>query len=172
MKNIIKFALGTILAMSMGVAQANTLNGTLGIVGLGTVNVDNSLGTLTFNPNYFFTVVGTGDLGGFNSSLALGSISDASTGGATNGFLSVTDGSGGTFTFDLVSLSLSGNNAYATGTSTYTDASGVAHSSSSLIFSLTSQITNSWSAGVPEPTTLAIFGLGLIGLGFAKRKKA
>lgn len=172
MKNIFKFALGTILALSMGVAQAHTLNGTLGIVGLGTVNIDETLGTMTFDPNYFFTVVGTGDLDVFNSSLALGTIQDATTGAPLAGFLSVSDGAGNSFTFDLVSLSLSGGTASGTGNSTFTDAYGAVHTSSSLVFSLTTQIANSWSAGVPEPTTLAMFGLGLIGLGFAKRKKA
>ena len=172
MKNIFKLALGAILALSMGVAQANTLNGNLGIVGLGTVNIDETLGTMTFDPNYFFTVVGTGDLTVFNSALALGTIQDATTGAPVNNFLSVTDGAGSSFTFDLVSLSLSAGNALATGTSTFTDAGGAVSTNSSMVFSLTTQIANSWSAGVPEPTTLAMFGLGLIGLGFAKRKKA
>ena len=126
---------------------------------------------MTFDPNYFFTVVGTGDLAVFNSSLALGTIQDT-TGAPLAGFLSVSDGAGNSFTFDLVSLNLSGGTATGTGDSTFTDASGAVHTSSSLVFSLTTQISNSWSAGVPEPTTLAMFGLGLIGLGFAKRKKA
>jgi len=50
--------------------------------------------------------------------------------------------------------------------------SGGTHFSNSLAFTLTTQTGSTWSAGVPEPTTLTMFGLGLIGLGFAKRKKA
>ena len=174
MKTYIKLALGAILAMSLGFAQASALNGKLKLVGIGQVNIDEIAGTMDFvpDPNPTFTVEGTGDLSIFN--FQFGQIKSADISGNVNSFFHVANGSS-YFTFDLVTLALtadaSGKHALASGNATFFD--GVSLHYSVMTFNLSTQLIqpNSWSADIPEPTTLAMFGLGLIGLGFAKRKK-
>ena len=175
MKTYLKLALGAILALSLSFAQASALNGNLKLVGLGQVNIDEIAGTMDFipDPNPTFSVEGTGDLAIFAGQL--GKIRSADISGNVNSFFQVENGSS-YFIFDLVTLALtadaSGKHALASGNATFFD--GVSFHYSVLTFNLSTQLIqpNSWSADIPEPTTLAMFGLGLIGLGFAKRKKA
>ncbi|HED17031.1 MAG TPA: PEP-CTERM sorting domain-containing protein [Gammaproteobacteria bacterium] len=185
MKTYIKLALGAILALSMGVAQATALNGTLKIVGVGLVDVDATNGTVDFapNPNQTFTIVGTGDLAVFSGALN-GVIYSANTSSPLSAFFSMAAGTGELFQFDLVSMVLSDDGTFqdATiqGTALFLVGSDLHQADMTMLLSSQGRDANpgapghfqSWSASVPEPATLAMFGLGLIGLGFAKRKKA
>jgi len=170
----IKSTLATlVLLFASSIVSASTLSGNINLVGLGLSTIDSSAQTINFNPNIFFVVAGTSDLSVMSGNI--GTVKNVGGALPLVSFLTSTNAAGDIFNFDMTSASFTSDNKRASGqgiASLTVFATGVT-TSSIAGWEVSNQGTNTtWSATVPEPATLAIFGLGLIGLGFARSKKA
>jgi len=181
MKKVIAIFAAMILSTAV---SANQLVGSIQFsetVG-GVASIDAAAQTVNFLPaspaDNFTVTTATGMLAGLAGSL--GTILDINGTGPVAGLITA-----GGFTFDIDAVSYGSvvigpgssiDFASGNGTATFVDSLGNV-SSAGAFWSMSTQTIagntyTSWSASVPEPATLAIFGIGLLGLGLARRRKA
>ncbi len=168
--SFIKTLLTASLLAASTFVSAVPITGTIGFIG---ATVDNGT-SLTFNnvQTSPFAVSNTGTYAGLNSiAVVMNSITYDPFYSVTNPLWSFTD-SGNTYSFELATLVSNPTHLLMSGTGTlkatgFDDTAG--------FWQYTSQIGLTFSAGaapVSEPATLALLGLGIAGLGFARRRQA